>query len=149
MPGCEAILWIPQFCIMHLAAIPKNICRWTALRKRFMGLSNVDWYILTAFFKNQDFDNKHFGVCLFNSPSSVGTCTHTGNDRGCCQPGMTQAWVRHGMEDYNRSRRWIFRSRQGSSWLLNGDMLKTITGGICKDSGCTCGKDWQWTNLEM
>lgn len=129
---------------------PRKHLSLNSTEETFHGLSNVDWYILTAFFKNQDFYNKHFGVCLFNSRSSVGTGTHTGNDRGCCQPGMTQAGrVRRGMEDYNRSRRWIFRSRQGSSWLLNGDMLKTVTGDICKDFGCACAKEWKWTNLEM
>lgn len=43
MPGREAILRIPQFCIMYLAAIPKNISvTVNSTEERFMELSNVD-----------------------------------------------------------------------------------------------------------
>jgi len=56
---------------------------------------------------------------------------------------------RHRMKDYSRHRRWICRSRQGSSWLINSETLKSITGGICKSSECVCTKELKWKNLEL
>lgn len=109
--------------------------------EHFMGLSNVDCYIPTAFFEKEDFENKCFGVCLFKSLSSVGRWTHTGNDRGCCQPGMIKVLrVRHRMKDRKQKQEMDLQTRHGSSWLFNSGTLKSILGCICKASGETCMK---------
>lgn len=74
---------------------------------------------------------------------------------GLTGDAVSQAWCKLaelgiGIEDSNRGRRWICRSRESSSWLLNSDLLKSITRGLHKVSRFACTKDkWRITGSDI
>lgn len=74
---------------------------------------------------------------------------------GLTGDAVSQAWCKSaelgiGIEDSNRGRRWICRSRESWSWLLNSDLLKSITRGLHKVSRFAYTKDkWRITGSDI